>query len=83
LKRIRNFAVINPNNYFTSNTEGVSKKDTKAFKQLWREGPVHMADKVAKCILEALPEVTFSRSYSTEEKPSTGVPPLRPSRWNR
>jgi hypothetical protein len=75
LKRIRNFVVINPNNFFTSDTDGVTKSDTKAFKLLWRDGPVHMVDagyqKLAKNILEALPEVTFSRSYSNEEKPAT------------
>jgi hypothetical protein len=87
LKRIRNFVVINPNNYFTSDTDGVTKSDTKAFKLLWRDGPVHMVDagyqKLAKNILDALPEVTFSRSYSSEEKPATpgNVQHARP--WQR
>jgi hypothetical protein len=38
LKRIRNFVVFNPNDFFSPDT----KKDARVFKQCWKAGPVHM-----------------------------------------
>jgi hypothetical protein len=73
LKRIRSFSVINPNNFLTSDTEAISKKDAKKFKQLWN-GPVHMSDagyrELAKSIIDCLPDTNFKRSYTSEEKPA-------------
>jgi hypothetical protein len=40
LKRIRNFHVVNPNDVITP--DGLTKKDTRAFKMYWRSVLVHM-----------------------------------------
>jgi hypothetical protein len=68
LKRIRNFCVINPNNFFTPDTDGITKQDKRSFKLNWKEGPVHMTStgygKLAQCIVDSIQVVTFSSSES-------------------
>jgi hypothetical protein len=81
LKRIRNFCVINPNNYFIPDTEGVTRQDTRSFKLYWKDGPVHMTgtgyNKLAQSIVDSLQEVTFKRAYSSSDS-STQKPSSTP-----
>jgi hypothetical protein len=66
LKRIRNFMVFNPNDFFSPDNDTITKKDARVYKQCWKAGPVHMTsvgyEKMAASLLEALIEGTFSRS---------------------
>jgi hypothetical protein len=69
LKRIRNFLVFNPNDFFSPDNDTITKKDARVFKQCWKAGPVHMTsygyEKMAASLLEAIIDGSFSRAAAT------------------
>jgi hypothetical protein len=78
LKRIRNFHVVNPNDIITP--DGLTKKDTRAFKMYWRSGPVHMTtvgyEKLGKGIVEEATNAVFKRADAPASTTNIQRPPI-------
>jgi hypothetical protein len=73
LKQIHNFCVLTPMKLL--DTGALDRAKAKRVMQFWTGGPVHMTvtgyEQLAQNLVEAIPQLTFTRSYSSQEEAST------------
>jgi hypothetical protein len=73
LNRIRNFRVLNPTKLL--DTSALDAAKAKRVMNFWTAGPVHMTESgyehLAKNLVEAIPQLTFTRSYTPQEEADT------------